>query len=231
MAHTGLLVSSKVQNEVWPVAVDRNDTVLAYLARRQISAAHVLTNKTMEVPMKLSRLLFGIAVLSILFVAIATETHAKDRARLQRSQYARGSELEETKQLRLTSKQLRVRGLAGSLSKHKLERLIKAASKRCGCASPAQDADFSSGCFTSCVARYVGWQTALACAVACGGNPAGCAVCVGVHEWVVLGCVQYCVWRDVFSFVDGSVSSNRGSHSTRGKAKPLIRSPGRASSS
>ena len=181
--------------------------------------------------MKLSRLLFGITVLSILFAAIATETHAKDRGRLQRSQYARSSKLEDTKQLRLTSKQLRVRGLAGSLSKHKLEKLIKAASKRCGCASPAQDTDFSSGCFTSCVARYVGWQTALACAVACSGNPAGCAVCVGVHEWVVLGCVQYCVWRDVFSLVDGPVSSNRGSHSTRGKAKPLIRSPGGASAS
>jgi hypothetical protein len=181
--------------------------------------------------MTLRRLLFGIAVLSISFVAITTETHAKDRGRLQRSQYARSSKLEETKQLRLTSKQARVRGLAVTLSKHKLEKLIKAASKRCGCASPAQDTEFSRSCFTSCVARYVGWPTVLGCAVACGGNPAGCAVCVGVHEWVVLGCVQYCVWRDVFSLVDSPVSSNRGSNSTRGKAKPLVRSRGGASSS
>lgn len=169
--------------------------------------------------MTLRRLLFGIVALSVSFVAIATETHAKDRGRLQRSQYARSSKLEETKQLRLTSKQLRVPGLAVTVSKHKLEKLIKAASKRCGCASPAQDTEFSRGCFTSCVARYVGTSTVLACGVACSGNAAGCAVCVGVHEWVVLGCVQYCVWRDVFSFVDGPVSSNRGRRSTRGQGK------------
>jgi hypothetical protein len=180
--------------------------------------------------MTIRRLLFGIAVLSVSFVAIATETHAKDRGRLQRSQYARSNKLEETKQLRLTSKQLRLRGLAVTLSKHKLEKLIKAASKRCGCASPAQDTEFSSSCVISCVARYVGWPTALGCAIACsGGNAAGCAVCVGVHEWVVLGCIQYCVWRDVFSLVDGPVSSNRGSPSTKPPAKSLVR--GSASSS
>ena len=50
LAHTSLLVSSKVQNEVWPVAVDRNDTVLAHLARRQTSAAHVLTTKLWRSP-------------------------------------------------------------------------------------------------------------------------------------------------------------------------------------
>src|SRR5687768_13989918 len=99
--------------------------------------------------MTIRRLLFGIAVLSVSFVAIATETHAKDRGRLQRSQYARSNKLEETKQLRLTSKQLRLRGLAVTLSKHKLEKLIKAASKRCGCASPAQDTEFSSSCVIS----------------------------------------------------------------------------------
>ena len=181
--------------------------------------------------MSLRRLLFGIAVLSVPFVAIATETHAKDRGRLQRSQYARSSKLEETKQLRLTSKQLRVRGLAGTLSKHKLEKLIKAASKRCGCASPAQDTEFSRSCFTSCVARYVGWPTVLGCAVACGGNPVGCAVCVGVHEWVVLGCVQYCAWRNVFSLVDAPVASHRGRPSTKRQAKSLARSPRSASSS
>lgn len=147
--------------------------------------------------MTLRRLLFGIVVLSVSFFAIMTETHAKDRGKLQRGQFARSNKLDETKQLRLTSKQLRLRGVAGALSKHKLEKLIKAASKRCGCASAVQDTEFTVSCVTRCVARYVGWQTALGCAVACGGNPAGCAVCVGVHEWVVLACVQYCVWRDV----------------------------------
>ena len=46
LADTGLLASSKVQNEIWPVALDRNDPVLSHLAHRQVSAAHVLNTKT-----------------------------------------------------------------------------------------------------------------------------------------------------------------------------------------
>ena len=193
--------------------------------------------------MTLRRLLFGIAVLSISFVAVTTKTHAKDQDRSQRSQYAKSSKLyarsvklSESKKLRIPSKQLRVPGISATLSKHKLEKLIKAASKRCGCASPAQDTEISMSCFKSCVARYVGWPTVLGCAIACGGNPVGCAICVGVHEWVVLGCIQYCAWLPVFSAVDGPVSSNRGRQSPRRPAidrqsKSLVRSPGSAPSS
>lgn len=208
------------------------------MAPRQTSAAHVLTTKTLEVPMTLRRLLFGIAVFSISFVAITTKTHAKDQDGPQRSQYAKSSKLyarsvklSETKKLRLPSKQGRAPGISVALSKHKLEKLIKLASKRCGCASPAQDTEFSMSCVRSCVARYVGWSTVLACGTACMGNPAGCAFCVGVHEWVVLGCVQYCVWGNVFSVVDGPVSSNRGRPSTKRHAKSLVRSTGSVSSS
>ena len=46
LADPGLLVSSKVQDEIWPVALDRNDAVLSHLVLRQTSAAHVLTTKT-----------------------------------------------------------------------------------------------------------------------------------------------------------------------------------------
>ena len=182
--------------------------------------------------MNVRRLLFGITVLSISFVAISTETHAKDRGRLQRSQFARSNKLDDTKQLRLTPKQLRARGVAVTLSKHKLEKLIKLASKRCGCASPVQDTEYSRGCWSGCLRSHgVSTQTAAACAATCAVNLVGCAICAGVGEWVALGCLQYCVWRDVFSLVDGPVSSNRGNHSNRGKAKPLVRSPGSASPS
>ena len=180
--------------------------------------------------MTLRRLLFGIVVLSVSFVAITTESHAKDLRRFQRSPHALSSKSGEPKQLRLTSKQLRVRGLAAALSKHKLEKLIKTASTRCGCASPAQDTEFSGSCVKSCVARYVGWSTVLACGMACSGNWTACAVCVGVHEWVVLGCVQYCAWKDVFSAIDGPEASNRGRPSNKRHAKSLARSPGSAAS-
>lgn len=198
---------------------------------RQTSAAHVLTTKTLEVPMTLRRLLFGIVVLSVSLVAITTETHAKDQERHQRSQFARNNKLDDTKHLRLTSKAPRVRGVAAPLSKHELERLIKLAGKRCGCSSPAQDTEFSTSCLTRCIAKYVGWQTALACAVACGGNAVGCAICIGVHEWVVLGCAQYCAWAPVFSAIDGPSASNRVLPSTKRHAKSLVRSAGSASSS
>ena len=46
LAYIGLLVSSKVQNEIRVVALDRNDTVLSHLVLRETSAAHVLTTKT-----------------------------------------------------------------------------------------------------------------------------------------------------------------------------------------
>lgn len=171
--------------------------------------------------MTLRRFLLGLFVLSISFVAIATETYAKDRGRLKRSQYAKSNNLEETKKLKLPSKQLRVPGSSITLSKHKLERLMKAAGKRCGCVSPQDETEFSRGCVKSCVARYVGWSTVLACGMACSGNWPACAVCVGVHEWVVLGCVQYCVWSDVFSLVDDFVSKNRERRPNKVQAKSL----------
>jgi len=37
-------------------------------------------------------------------------------------------------------------------------------------------------------------MTATACAAACAANPVGCAICAGIQEWILLYCVQKCVW-------------------------------------
>jgi hypothetical protein len=176
--------------------------------------------------MRLRPLLFGIAVLSISVMTTTLDAQAKDQFAFQRGQRTRGNSFVLKAPLRSTSTTgTRVR----ALSKRELAKLIKSASKRCGCAYAAQDTEYSNSCLKSCVARYVGWSTVLSCGIACSGNAVGCAVCVGVHEWVVLGCLQYCVWRDVISYVDGPVASNRG-RPTKRQAKPLVRSAGGASS-
>lgn len=179
--------------------------------------------------MSLRRLMFGIAVLSVSVLTMTVEANAKDQLPVQRGQRTRSKSFMLKPPLRTTSTQSRGRVPGFSMSKREFDKFIKSAVKRCGCASSAQETEYSSGCFTRCVAKYVGWSTALACVMACGGsNPGACAACIGVHEWVVLGCLQYCVWRDVFSYVEGPVSSNRGRPSTKRPGKPLMRSPGGA---
>jgi hypothetical protein len=181
--------------------------------------------------MRLRRFLFGITVLSISVLTTTLDTRAKDQLRFQRGQRTRTNSLMQKVVQRPTSTTGK-RAHAVSLSKAEFAKLVKAAIKRCGCASPVQDTGYSSGCWSGCLRSHgVSTATAAACAGTCAVNLVGCAVCAGVGEWVALGCLQYCVWRDLFTLVDGPVASNRGRHSTRGKAKPLIRSPGGASSS
>lgn len=62
-----------------------------------------------------------------------------------------------------------------------------------------------------------------ACAIVCsGGNWVGCAICLGVHEWVVLACTQYCAWRRVFNYTEASLrpTRNRGVQPIKRIPKP-----------
>lgn len=180
--------------------------------------------------MSLRRLLFGLTVLTVSLLTTAVSGHAKDRFRSEPAQGMWSSNNSVSKRfVRRPATQRGSRLHGYSMSKRELDKFIKSAVKRCGCASAAQDTEYSNSCFKSCVARYVGWSTVLACGMACTGNAAACAVCVGVHEWVVLGCLQYCVWRDVLSYVEDGVSSNQGRPSTKRPGKPLMRSPVSAS--
>jgi hypothetical protein len=182
--------------------------------------------------MKIRRFLFGITVLSISVLTTTLDTQARDQLRVQRGQRTRNDSFMHKVVLRPTSTQTGSRVHAVSLSKSEFARLVKAAIKRCGCASPVQDTEFSRGCISGCLRSHgVSTQTAAACAATCAVNLVGCAICAGVGEWIALGCLQYCVWRDVFSYVDGLEASNRGRPSKRGHAKSLMRSPGSASSS
>jgi len=105
-------------------------------------------------------------------------------------------------------------------------------SKACSCAA-AQEGDAFGSCFTNCLkSNGVNPMAIAACGSTCSVNLIGCAICVGVGEWVVLGCAQYCVWG---RFIRGSLleapvvklrpSQIRGSHQAKLLLKPTPMSP------
>ena len=180
--------------------------------------------------MKLRHLLFGVTVLSLSLLTTAGDTNAKEQLRSQRNKRTTANSFTNKTSLRLVAAKSENRDHARRISKRVFAKLVAAAIKRCGCATPAQDTDFSMSCFTTCLRNYGANPVGLAaCAGGCRTNPVMCAACIGVGEWVILGCLQYCVWRDVLSYVEDGVSSNQGRPSTKRLGKPLMRSLGGAS--
>ena len=157
------------------------------------------------------RILFGIAVLCVsLFVSMA-EASAKNRPGSQPgpNEASERNNFTDKAQLRTTSKQLGARVHNITLSKRDLAKVIKAAAKSCECSCASANTTLGwSSCFTSCLqSNGVSTASAAACAAACAANPVGCAICAGIHEWIVLGCAQYCVWKGVIASEESSVSN------------------------
>lgn len=98
--------------------------------------------------------------------------------------------------------------------KGKINPKLAKALSACGCSVEAQEqGGFGSfkACLWNCLqGAGISAATLTACAVVCsGGNLVGCAICLGVHEWVVLGCGQYCAWRRVFNYTEASLRPSR----------------------
>lgn len=156
------------------------------------------------------RIFCGIAVLCLSLLTTTIETPAKDSLGFRRSQQrtTRRNNVMDFEQPRPASNQLNVRIHAGTLSKRDIQKVIKAAIKRCGCASPAATLDSWGECFRGCLeGNGVSTASAAACAAACAANPVGCAICAGIHQWIVMGCAQYCVWRNVVGLEESSMSN------------------------
>ena len=67
------------------------------------------------------------------------------------------------------------------------------------CTCAPQELESIGSCFKNCLTDMgVNPMSAAACAATCSVNLVGCTICVGVGEWVVLGCAQYCVWRNTW---------------------------------
>jgi hypothetical protein len=173
------------------------------------------------------RILFGIALLSLL-VLTTIDTAAKDQSGFRRSpqRTTERKDVINSEQPQSAANQHRVRTITVSLSDRNIPRIIKAAVKRCGCASPAATLDSWGECFGGCLERHgVSTVSAAGCVALCTRNPVGCAVCAGIQQWIVMGCAQYCVWRDVFAPDAGSEVRNRELQSNRLHAKRLNRLP------
>ena len=155
------------------------------------------------------RFLLGLAVLSLSLLVTAVETHAQIEVRSQGGQDTAGNRIIrlEKQQHRRTAKRLGLQGNATPSARNvKLARLAS----RCACNAPDEELDAFGSCFKNCLRAYgVSLASIGACGAACTGNLVGCAVCAGVQEWVVLGCAQYCVWRNVFSPDGGAISRGR----------------------
>lgn len=174
-----------------------------------------------------SRILFGIALLSLLVLTTAIDTAAKNQSGFRRSPQRTPKRNDiNSEQPRSAANQLRVRIPTVSLSDRNITKIVKAALKRCGCASPAATLDTWGECFGGCLERHgVSTVSAAGCVALCTRNPVGCAVCAGIQQWIVMGCAQYCVWRNVFAADAGFEARNRGLQSNRLHAKRLIKSP------
>jgi hypothetical protein len=176
--------------------------------------------------MKRHRLLVGFAVLCVsLFVttqAPAKESNSDGAQNIKSNSVV----FMNRQELLRTAKRLGLTVLTVKLSTREKARLANLPSKGCGCTAVAAE-DFAGSCFGSCL-RSNGVSTAslASCGAVCSVNLVGCAICVGVSEWVVLGCLQYCVWSrpthgslEEAPVVKLRPSQTRGSH----QAKLLLR--------
>jgi hypothetical protein len=79
-------------------------------------------------------------------------------------------------------------------------KVAKALSNACGCSLTPDGVTSFGGCFKDCLKDAgVSPVSLAACGAVCASeNLIGCAICVGVQEWVALACGQYCAWRKVF---------------------------------
>ena len=85
--------------------------------------------------------------------------------------------------------------------KTKMNSKLASLAASCRCPAAVEDATGFRACFNSCLDRAgVSPVQIAACAGSCAGSLVGCAVCLGVTEWVVLGCGQYCAWQKVIGW-------------------------------
>jgi hypothetical protein len=146
--------------------------------------------------MKRHRFLVGCAVL-LVSLFVTTQAPAKE-SNFDGAQNKKGSAVVfmNRQELLRMAKSLGLAVRTVKFSTRDKARLANLPSKGCGCAAPYQDQDLAgNGCFVQCLkANGVSSASLASCGAVCSVNLIGCAICAGVSEWIILGCVQYCVW-------------------------------------
>lgn len=176
--------------------------------------------------MKKNRFLAGIAVLCVsLFVT--TKASAKE-SNFDGSQNRKSNAVVfmNRQELLRTAKSLGLTVRRLNLSTSEEARLANLPLKPCGCSAVVQE--LSGSCVNGCLrSNGVSAMAIASCGGVCSVNLVGCAICVGVGEWVVLGCIQYCAWSGHgYAGLEGSLDASIRPSPTRGshQAKLLLRS-------
>lgn len=108
-------------------------------------------------------------------------------------------------------------------------KLAKAMVTACGCNVAPQEMEAFGSCFRGCLRDYgVSLAQLAACGAVCTVNLYGCAVCVGVSEWVVLGCVQWCVWRGSYYLTEDGIIARAHPRDNRQTKLSSKRAPARS---
>jgi hypothetical protein len=101
-------------------------------------------------------------------------------------------------------------------------KLSRSLSATCPCAVSVAELSSYGSCFKQCLQDAgVSAVTLASCGAICSSsNLVGCAICVGVQEWIALACGQYCAWRKVFYNSEASLR-----HSRKRGVQPIKRIP------
>ncbi len=160
--------------------------------------------------MKLYRVLGGLGAFCVSLILMTTQTQARVQFNFDSNQH-RGSDgvvLMSHEELSRMARSFGLKLHTIKVSKDDLKKLASA--KNCGCAIEDEAAGGGWKCFKDCLAgAHVDYATITACGAACGVSLVGCAICVGVGEWVVMGCSMGCAWAPLFSkHVDSAIPAS-----------------------
>src|SRR5439155_16736964 len=136
--------------------------------------------------MKRNRFLVGFAVL-LVSLFVTTRAPAKE-SNFDGAQNRKGNAVVFMNRQELLRMAKSLGLTVRKLSMGEKARLANLPSKGCGCAgaAPYQDQDLAgNGCFSQCLkSNGVSTVSLASCGAVCSVNLVGCAICVGVSEWV-----------------------------------------------
>jgi hypothetical protein len=150
--------------------------------------------------MKRHQVYIGFAVLFVFFTATQTQARIQPNPNSGQDKGSKGIVFVNQSQLSQIAKNFGVKVHTFKISKHDLVKLASSGPKGCGCALE-EEAGGGWTCFKDCVRSWNPNLVIGICAGACIGVGTGnivaiavCAACLGIEEWIVIGCATDCAF-------------------------------------
>ena len=151
--------------------------------------------------MKRNHVYFGFAVLFVLFTMTQTQARVQPNPNIGQNKGSKGIVFVNQRQLLQIANSHGVKVHTFKISKQYLAKLAASGPKGCGCALLEEAGGGAARCFKECLEGWVSNTEIVICGAACiasgTGNPVGiaiCAACLGIGEWIVVGCAAYCAY-------------------------------------